>query len=100
MQEIKEQTINLIKRLQEEKEAKFKAGIYHRTQIDLTYNSNHIEGSKLTEEETRSIFETHNIFVDREKVIDIDDIIETKNHFKCFDYLLDNVFCLCRIIHC
>lgn len=75
--------------LREQKEMKLKGGIYHRTQIDLTYNSNHIEGSKLTHEQTRYIFETNTIGVTNE-AINVDDIVETVNHFRCIDYVIDH----------
>lgn len=78
----------LLNRLREEKEAKLNGGIYHRTQIDLTYNSNHIEGSKLTHEQTRYIFETNTIGITDESV-NVDDIVETTNHFRCIDYIID-----------
>ena len=74
--------------LREQKEMKMKGGIYHRTQIDLTYNSNHIEGSKLTHDQTRYIFETNTIGVEGES-IRVDDIIETVNHFRCIDLIID-----------
>ena len=64
-------------------------GIYHRTQIDLTYNSNHIEGSRLTKEQTRYIFETNTIGITTEST-SVDDIIETVNHFRCIDYVIDH----------
>lgn len=79
----------LLKVLLQEKEMKLKGGIYHKTQIDFTYNSNHIEGSKLTEDQTRYIFETNTLGVNNETV-NIDDIIETLNHFKCVDYIIEN----------
>lgn len=79
----------LLVRLREEKECHLKGGIYHRTQIDLTYNSNHIEGSRLTEEQTRYIFETNTLGVTTEDTR-VDDIIETVNHFRCIDYIIDN----------
>ena len=79
----------LLNRLREEKEAKLNGGIYHRTQIDLTYNSNHIEGSKLTHEQTRYIFETNTIGITDESV-NVDDIVETSNHFRCIDYIIDH----------
>lgn len=84
-----EKSSPLLKRLREEKEAKLNGGIYHRTQIDLTYNSNHIEGSKLTHEQTRYIFETNTIGITNES-INVDDIVETTNHFRCIDYIIDN----------
>ena len=74
--------------LRREKEARLKGGIYHRTQIDLTYNSNHIEGSRLTHEQTRFIFETNTIGVEGES-LRVDDIIETTNHFRCIDLVID-----------
>lgn len=78
----------LLKRLREEKEGKVSGGIYHHTQIDLTYNSNHIEGSKLTHEQTRYIFETNTIGITDESV-NVDDIVETTNHFRCIDLVID-----------
>lgn len=82
-------TSPLLTRLKEEQEAQLKGGIYHRVQIELTYNSNHIEGSQLSEEQTRLIFETHTIgFEDAD--IRIDDIIETSNHFRAIDYIIDH----------
>ena len=79
----------LLSRLREEKASKLKGGIYHRTQIDLTYNSNHIEGSRLTKEQTRYIFETNTLGVTTE-ITRVDDIIETVNHFRCIDYIIDH----------
>jgi Fic family protein len=79
----------LLKALREQKEAKMKGGIYHRTQIDLTYNSNHIEGSRLTKEQTRYIFETNTLGITTESTR-IDDIMETVNHFRCIDYVIDH----------
>ncbi len=79
----------LLKRLREEKESQLKGGIYHRTQIDLTYNSNHIEGSRLTNEQTRYIFETNTLSATSEET-SVDDIIETINHFRCIDYVIDH----------
>lgn len=78
---------NLLNILQEEKNMGLKGGIYHKTQVLLTYNSNHIEGSKLSEDETNLIFETNTV---SGTSINVDDIIETKNHFKCFNYIIDN----------
>ena len=74
--------------LRQEKEAGLKGGIYHKTQIDLTYNSNHIEGSRLTHDQTRYIFETNTIGIEGES-IRVDDIIETTNHFRCIDLIID-----------
>lgn len=79
----------LLARMREEKECGLKGGIYHRTQIDLTYNSNHIEGSRLTKEQTRYIFETNTLGVTTEATR-VDDIIETVNHFRCVDYIIDH----------
>ena len=79
----------LLSRLRDEKASKLKGGIYHRTQIDLTYNSNHIEGSRLTKEQTRYIFETNTLGITTENT-HIDDIIETVNHFRCIDYIIDH----------
>ena len=78
----------LLYRLKEEKEAKLKGSIYHQTQIKLAYNSNHIEGSRLTEEQTRYIYETNTIGLEKEPA-NIDDIMGTINHFQCFDYMID-----------
>lgn len=77
----------LLKRLRQEKESGLKGGIYHRTQIDLTYNSNHIEGNRLTKEQTRYIFETNTLGITAENTR-IDDILETVNHFRCIDYII------------
>ena len=79
----------LLTKLREQKEMKLKGNIYHRTQIDLTYNSNHIEGSKLTHDQTRFIFETNTIGITDES-INVDDIVETVNHFRCIDYIIDH----------
>ena len=79
----------LLEVLKEEKERKYSGGIFHKTQIELTYNSNHIEGSKLTHDETRYIYETNTIGIDN-KAINVNDIIETVNHFRCIDYIIDN----------
>lgn len=78
----------LLNHLKEQKAMKLKGGIYHRTQIDLTYNSNRIEGSKLTHDETRHIFDTNTIGASRESV-NVDDIIETTSHFRCIDLIID-----------
>lgn len=85
----KKQLSPLLVRLREEKESKLKGGIYHRTQIDLTYNSNHIEGSRLTKEQTRYIFETNTLGITTEDT-SVDDIMETVNHFRCIDYVIDH----------
>jgi Fic family protein len=78
----------LLSALREQQKMQLKGGIYHRTQIDLTYNSNHIEGSRLTHDQTRYIFETHTIGFDGES-IRIDDVIETVNHFRCIDHIIE-----------
>ena len=79
----------LLNILKEQKDMKLSGGIYHRTQIELTYNSNHIEGSTLTHEQTRYIFETNTIGVEH-GTINVDDVVETANHFKCVDYIIEN----------
>lgn len=79
----------LLRTLREQKSARLKGSIYHRTQIDLTYNSNHIEGSKLTHDQTRYIFETNTIGI-TDSAINVDDIVETVNHFRCIDYIIDH----------
>ena len=80
---------NLLERLRAEKKSSLKGGIYHKVQIELTYNSNHIEGSKLTHDQTRYIFETNTIGAEND-ALNVDDIIETANHFKCIDMIIDN----------
>ena len=80
----------LLVALREQKEARLSGGIYHRTQIDLTYNSNHIEGSRLTHDQTRYIFETNTIGFANEN-LRVDDIIETVNHFRCIDMIIERV---------
>ena len=80
---------NLLEHLQAEKAARLSGGIYHRVQIDLTYNSNHMEGSRLTHDQTRFIFETNTIGISEEPV-KVDDIIEVSNHFRCIDWIIDN----------
>ena len=75
--------------LQEEKSSGYSGGIYHKTQIELTYNSNHIEGSSLTHEQTRYIFETNTIGVETGS-INVDDVIETANHFRLVSLIIDN----------
>lgn len=81
--------ITLLEILQDEKSRKYSGGIYHKTQIELTYNSNHMEGSRLTHDQTRYIFETNTIGVENE-VLNVDDVIETSNHFRCIDKIIDN----------
>jgi len=75
--------------LKAEKSAKLHGGIYHRIQIDLTYNSNHIEGSRLTHDQTRFIFETNTIGMS-DGTVKVDDVVETSNHFKCIDMVIDS----------
>lgn len=79
---------DLLSRLRAEKKAAIKGGIYHKVQIDLTYNSNHIEGSRLTHDQTRYIFETNTIGSGEN--IRVDDVIETANHFRCIDLIIDS----------
>lgn len=80
---------SLLNRLKVEKETQVHGGIYNKIQVDMTYNSNHIEGSKLTHDQTRYIFETNTIGTEK-AILNVDDIIETANHFKCIDYIIDN----------
>ena len=82
-------TLTLLDILREQKEGKYSGGIYHRTQIDLTYNSNHMEGNRLTRNQTRYIFETNTVGVENE-VLNVDDVIETVNHFHCIDLVIDH----------
>lgn len=82
-------TLTLLDILREQKEGKYSGGIYHRTQIDLTYNSNHMEGSRLTRNQTRYIFETNTVGVENE-VLNVDDVIETVNHFHCIDLVINH----------
>ena len=79
----------LLAALRGQKSSKLKGSIYHRTQIDLTYNSNHIEGSRLTHDQTRYIFETNTIGI-TDVAVNVDDIVETVNHFRCIDYIIDH----------
>lgn len=76
--------------MREQKNMRMKGGLYHKIQIDLTYNSNHIEGSQLTHDQTRYIFETNTIGVTKDEALNVDDIIETANHFRCIDYVIDH----------
>ena len=85
----KEEPIILLNILKEQKTSKYSGGIYHKTQIDLTYNSNHMEGSRLTHDQTRYIFETNTIGVEK-GVLNVDDVIETANHFRCIDIIIDH----------
>ena len=83
--------INVLDILREQKEMKLKGNLYHRTQVSFAYNTNHIEGSTLTEDQTRYIFETNTILFESETVASVDDIVETSNHFKVVDYMLNNI---------
>ena len=85
----KKKMFSLLAILKEERDMGLKGGIYHKTQVEFSYNTNHIEGSTLSEEQTRFIFETNTIGVSSSP-INADDVIETTNHFKCFDYMIDN----------
>ena len=86
----KEDGTTLLQMLQEEKQMRYTGGIYHKTQIELTYNSNHMEGSRLTHDQTRYIFETNTIGVEGES-LNVDDIVEAVNHFRCVDKVIDSV---------
>lgn len=85
----KKQPPTLLDIMKEQKASKYPGGIYHKTQIELTYNSNHMEGSRLTHDQTRYIFETNTIGMENE-IINVDDVIETANHFRCVDLIIDN----------
>ena len=79
------------KELINQKQSKFKGNIYHYSQVNFSYNSNKIEGSRLTSEQTEAIFDTISFISKNDELIKLDDLIESKNHFKLFDYMLDNV---------
>ena len=79
---------SLLDVLEEERSARRTGGIYHKIQIDLTYNSNHMEGSRLTHEQTRYIYETNTIGI-TDEIVNVDDVIETANHFRCVDLVID-----------
>ena len=81
--------INVLDALREQKDMKLKGNLYHQTQVSFAYNTNHIEGSTLTEDQTRYIFETNTILFEGDTVAKVDDILETSNHFKLVDYMLD-----------
>lgn len=85
----KEQSVTLLDILREEKANQYSSGIYYKTQIELTYHSNHIEGCRLTYDQTRFMFETNTIGVENE-VLNVDDVVETANHFRCVDLVIDN----------
>lgn len=84
----KKKSTNLLDVLKEQKENRLTGGIYHKIQIELTYNSNHIEGSRLTHDQTRFIYETNTIGI-TEQAVNVDDVIETANHFRCIDKIID-----------
>ena len=81
--------INVLDTLREQKEMKLKGNLYHQTQVSFSYNTNHIEGSTLTEDQTRYIFETNTILFEGNTIAKVDDILEASNHFKLVDYMLD-----------
>ena len=81
--------VNILEVLREQKKMKLKGNLYHNTQITFAYNTNHIEGSKLTEDQTRYIYETNTLLAEKDSITDLDDILETANHFKLVDYMLD-----------
>jgi len=80
----------IFERLREERQMQLKGGLYHQTQVVFAYNTNRIEGSRLTEDQTRYIYETHTINTAPNETVNVDDVIETSNHFMCFDYMLDH----------
>ena len=81
--------VNILEELREQKNMKLKGNLYHNTQITFAYNTNHIEGSKLTEEQTIYIYETNTLLAEKDSITNLDDILETSNHFKLVDYMLD-----------
>ena len=84
------ENLNILEILKEQKDMKIKGNLYHNTQIAFAYNTNHIEGSTLTEEQTRFIFETNTILFEDKTIANVNDIFETVNHFMLFDYVIDN----------
>ncbi|MEG2082954.1 MAG: cell filamentation protein Fic, partial [Oscillospiraceae bacterium] len=95
--------LTLLEILKAEKEAGTSGGIYHKVQIELTYNSNHVEGSQLSHDQTRYIYETNTIGTDG-KTMNVDDIVETANHFRCIDLIIDQANhalneTLCKLLH-
>lgn len=84
----KENPASLLEVLRLEKKGHISGGIYHKIQIELTYNSNHMEGSKLTHDQTRYIYETNTVGMDGQ-ILNVDDIVETANHFRCIDMVID-----------
>lgn len=87
---LKLEDLNILQILKEQKDMKMKGNLYHNTQIAFTYNTNHIEGSTLTEEQTRFIFETNTILFEDKTIANVNDIFETVNHFMLIDYMIDN----------
>ncbi len=81
--------IDIWKVLKEQKKMKLKGNLYHNTQVIFSYNTNHIEGSKLTEDQTRYIYETNTLLAEKDSITDLDDVLETANHFKLVDYMLE-----------
>ncbi len=81
--------INILEVLREQKNMKLKGNLYHNTQITFAYNTNHIEGSKLTEDQTRYIYETNTLIAEKDSITNLDDVLETADHFKLVDYMLD-----------
>ena len=81
--------INILEVLREQKEMKLNGNLYHNTQIIFAYNTNHIEGSKLTEDQTRYIYETNTLLTEKDSITNLDDVLETANHFKLVDYMLN-----------
>ena len=90
--QIEKKDSKILTQLKEEMLHNIKGSIYHETQILMTYNSNHIEGSRLTADQTRYIFETNTIGVENDESINVDDVIETQNHFRCIDYAIKMAF--------
>ena len=87
----KSDELTLLQVLRREDRLRVKGGIYHKVQVELTYNSNHIEGSRLTEDQTRYIYETNTIgALKKYQGIRVDDVVETANHFRCIDYIIEN----------
>lgn len=80
----------IVERLRAERSTRFHGGLYHKTQVKLTYNSNRIEGSRLSEDQTRYIFETKTIHTSGDEVVHVDDVMETRNHFVLFDWMLSH----------
>ena len=81
--------INILQILREQKKMNLKGNLYHNTQIIFAFNTNHIEGSRLTEDQTRYIYETNTLLTEKDSITNIDDVLETYNHFKLVDYMLD-----------